>query len=437
MELIAAPRESLADVAPLIELVGADETEPARLTLETEDAAGNLWRSVTRQAGGDPARPWWDMDFAAHRVAPVAFSTPPDHFAVSARVEAGTRTMQAKLVRILRAGPAPETLLGDGFRLTVFPPAGAAPGKAVLFVPPASSSVSFHGQAALLASHGHTVGLVSYVAEFGLPIALDGIPLERIADAYRALRAHPAALGRQMAVMAVAAGTGGALAALSSFEDLEPTGVIAVSPTNVIWQASNDYARAPRRSSWTLADRPLPWLPVADQRLMPLARRRAIAERFPRHPAVRALLLRPAYETALKEAGPGSAAEIAVENVDCPLLSIAGEDDEVWPGAEMARRIALRRSNPEDRLLIFPHAGHRFGVPYTPTTVPWSDSVFLGGTAAGTALAQAESWAEVLAFLATPSVDRGRPPSVLAGSSMARDVTEPGRADERPPAWQG
>jgi hypothetical protein len=44
-------------------------------------------------------------------------------------------------------------------------------------------------------------------------------------------------------------------------------------------------------------------------------------------------------------------------------------------------------------------AGHFLGPPFTPTTVPWNDTLVSGGTAAGNAKAQADGEGDLLARL--------------------------------------
>ena len=65
----------------------------------------------------------------------------------------------------------------------------------------------------------------------------------------------------------------------------------------------------------------------------------------------------------------------------------------------MADSIMARRDRADDHHRSFPDAGHFFRPPFTPTTVPWNDSLFSGGTAAGNARAQAEGWQAILNFL--------------------------------------
>lgn len=112
-----------------------------------------------------------------------------------------------------------------------------------------------------------------------------------------------------------------------------------------------------------------------------------------------------AYEPSLDKTEDVERATIPVEEIACPLLLACGEDDQMWPGARMAAAIAQRRGaagvGAEDVMLSFADAGHFIRPPVTPTTVPWNDALVSGGTAAGNARAQSETWKTMLSFLDT------------------------------------
>lgn len=107
----------------------------------------------------------------------------------------------------------------------------------------------------------------------------------------------------------------------------------------------------------------------------------------------------PVYAPSLKKRDEAEKAAIPVERIECPLLLLAGDDDQMWPGAEMARAILERRGRDDDECHVFPGAGHFLRPPVTPTTVPWNDALVSGGSAEPNARAQAEGWAAILSFL--------------------------------------
>jgi pimeloyl-ACP methyl ester carboxylesterase len=147
-------------------------------------------------------------------------------------------------------------------------------------------------------------------------------------------------------------------------------GVIAFAPTDVEWPLPDGAGAGAERSHWTLDGSPLPHVPLAWDTW-----RREEPPRF-----------RSLYEHSY-EAAPDRvrAAAIPVERIPQVVL-IAGEDDQVWPSAQSARRIAARRTAAgcTTTLVIDRDAGHRAVLPTEP--------VVAGGTAmarGGSAVADA------------------------------------------------
>ena len=55
--------------------------------------------------------------------------------------------------------------------------------------------------------------------------------------------------------------------------------------------------------------------------------------------------LRRAHELALEDRSAVEAAVIAVENINGPILLLSGENDQVWPSAEMSVQVINRLKN--------------------------------------------------------------------------------------------
>jgi dienelactone hydrolase len=95
---------------------------------------------------------------------------------------------------------------------------------------------------------------------------------------------------------------------------------------------------------------------------------------------------------------------IPVERIAGPILLIAGDEDQMWPSAAMARDVLARRrvrgGHPNDSLLVFSGAGHLIGKAYLPagSTRIAGGRLETGGTAAGNARAQSEAWRVVVRF---------------------------------------
>jgi dienelactone hydrolase len=124
------------------------------------------------------------------------------------------------------------------------------------------------------------------------------------------------------------------------------------------------------------------------------------------------IALAPAFRKGLQDKDLVEQTILVVEHTRGPILLISGQDDQMWPSAELAE-IAVRRlarhgfAFPFEHL-SYPDAGHLvFMPPYLPTTIHHSHhpvrrvDVSFGGTPAADALARADSWPKVLKFLRT------------------------------------
>jgi pimeloyl-ACP methyl ester carboxylesterase len=395
VRLQVEPSSGPVDVVPELSVEGAPAGQPVELIIEVTDAAGHRWRSLsTLDANSDPSRPWWSMEFVSEDVAPTAFVASDDRLAYRVRARAGAETAEATVLRWWRADDVETgTVHGDGYRLTTFTPARGANAR-VLLVPGSTGSAAMAPLAALVASRGYQTAVLAYLQGPGLPRSLTEIPLEAIAAGYRAFG------DEDVVVIAASVGTGGAFATLAEHSDLNPRGVIAIAPTSVVWQALGERGRPPKTSMWSLAGKPLAWVPSPAETVIPQVLRHAVRDRFRRRPEPHALRFHDAYARGLADVAAVERAAIAVERIYCPLLLLSGKDDEMWPSSEMAAAILARRSRSDDRHIEFPAAGHFLRPPVTPTTVPWDDNLVSGGTPEGNAQAQADGWNAIVQFLA-------------------------------------
>jgi pimeloyl-ACP methyl ester carboxylesterase len=421
VRLRVEPLDGLVDEPPSIAVQGAPAGAPLRLELTTTDAARHRWRFAATYGAGtdgaldlardepaealhegtDPSAPFWAMEFASEDAAPVAFAAPADALEYDLSLSCGGERETLTLVRRWRAPDVEaRSVSGEGFAGKLLLPAGGAT-SAVLVVPGSTGAAVMEPLAALLASHGHGARVAAYMQEEELPSALEEIPVEVVGRALRAVRSETGAA--RVGVVAVSVGTQGALAALALGE-AEADCAVAIAPSGVIWQAlPPNGGRPPPTAAWSHGGEPLPWLPIHGERILPEVLKHALLDRFSRHPRPSALHMLPAFEPSLADGEDVERAAIPVERIACPLLLVCGEDDQMWPGALMAKGIVQRRraagTGKRDVLLSFPDAGHFVRPPVTPTTVPWNDALVSGGSAAGNAHAQAEAWTALLGFL--------------------------------------
>jgi dienelactone hydrolase len=423
MRLTVEPTEGPVDEPPEITVTQAPSGATVRLEVRTVDADGHSWRSATSFRAGedgvvdpfrdppvdaptegvDPTVPLWAMEFASDDEAPVAFVAPADRLEYVVEVRSNGAAASQRIVRRWRVdGVRREQLRGEGFSGSLFLPAGGDAAATVLLVPGSTGVGALEPEAALLASRGYCAFVAGYMREEGLPPSLREIPIEALLSAAQALAAHERVEGERIGWIAASVGTQGALAALA-LTDPQVRCAVAMAPGSVIWQALPENGRPPKTAAWAHGGEPLPWLPIHGERLIPEIVRHEILERFSRHPRPRALHMRPAYEPSLRDRDAVTQASIPVERINCPLLMVSGDADEMWPASEMSESIIERRRShgvgSEDRHLRFADAGHFIRPPITPTTIPWSADLVSGGTARGNAHAQAAAWAARLEFL--------------------------------------
>lgn len=268
----------------------------------------------------------------------------------------------------------------------LFLPAEAGPRPAVLVVGGSEGGTPLR-RAAWLASHGYVALALCYFKCPGRPQALESIPLEYFGQALIYLMHRPEVDGERMAVMGTSRGGELALQLGSMYPILKA--VVAYVPANVRYLACCGFMYP--RPAWTWKGQPLAFAVPRD--------RDNLAEQ--------------------------AAAVIHVEQTRGPILLIGGEDDFVWPSAEMVTAVADRLAKLHFEypvvVLKYPHAGHRAGMPMILPT--WNEGIMrpriglpagIGGSAEGNAESTLDAIPKVLKFLADALKTGG--PEAGAGS---------------------
>jgi dienelactone hydrolase len=279
-------------------------------------------------------------------------------------------------------------------------PAGAGPAPGVLLL--GGSEGGFHERdARLLAQEGFTVLALAYFGAPGLPAGLVEVPLEYFSRALDQLAAQPRA-GDRFAV--VGGSRGGEAALLIGAHDARVAGEVSVSGSGVV-TAGIDYTRgglldiltAPA-TSWTLHGRPLPQLPY----VIPPELRRGIGEGLP-------VRLADAYPVPVADPALLEQVSIPVERIRGPVLLIEGQDDQMWPAAELSAvaedRLRAHGHEFGFRHHVFPDAGHAVmgppGQTVIGTVIPGPGVQFDGGgSPAATSAARDKAWRLTIDFLA-------------------------------------
>lgn len=223
-----------------------------------------------------------------------------------------------------------------------------------------------------------------------LPAAFADIPVDRLDAALEWLKRRAEVDASRVALVGTSKGAEFVLIAASRYKWI--TSVVAIVPTDVVWEGWGPDVEPGTRSSFSLGGKPLPFVPYL-----------GFAEEFAGFRTGQDVKMR-RFQDKGRAAHPAAAvqARIPVENFRGPLLVIGGHDDQVWASGMMAQNIAERRAAAglETVALIFPEAGHALGGSgWMPTTQYNVGPSKIGGTPQANAQAQARAFPETIAFL--------------------------------------
>ena len=287
----------------------------------------------------------------------------------------------------------------------------AIPGLNGVFAKPADGKnlpivIALHGseggnegraraKAAEFASKGFACLAVNYFAyDFdaikGLPTKHANIPIEIIATARGWFEKRNEVDLKRFALYGVSKGAEFALVAATRYDCI--TAVVAVVPSDVVWQGFGDnIGMKDNVSSWSVDAKPLPFIPL----FLPEDKKEGLyrinTERYERS--------REFHKDRELEF------RIPIEKTQAKLLLLAGDRDEVWASGPMSRNLAERMiaAGKTDRvsLKIYPKVGHQIaGVGTFPIRLygvqkddPDSKDLIAEGAAA------ADAWKRTLQFL--------------------------------------
>lgn len=254
--------------------------------------------------------------------------------------------------------------------------------------------------AAALASRGFAVLALPYYspaqwpsqkAELPtLPAAFVDIPVERLNEARAWLQTRDDVDATRIALHGTSKGAEFAL--LAALHLPWVSSVVAVVPSDVVWEGWGAGVEGGQRASFALNGKPFPFVPYLDfgQEFMGFQTGEAVRIRRPQDKG------RAAHPAA------AAAARINVERIKAPVLVVGGHEDQVWASGMMAQNIAERRAEAklDTVALVYVDAGHYLsGNGYNPTTQYDAGPSKAGGTPAGNAYAQADAWPKTIAFL--------------------------------------
>ncbi|MDQ2755802.1 MAG: acyl-CoA thioesterase [Actinomycetota bacterium] len=202
-------------------------------------------------------------------------------------------------------------------------------------------------RARLLAEHGALAMSVQWFGGEGQQPAPYEVPLEQLTVCLDAL----AGACKRLAVVGVSFGAELALVLASG--DPRVRAAVAFAPSSVVWAgvaADGPHGEPRQTSHWSLDGHPLPFVPLSESWR---------PETDP--PAFRGL-----YSASLAERPDrAEVAVIPVERIGGDVVLVSGDDDQVWPSVDFARRIEARRIGYGLVTTVVTHrnAGHRTVLP--------------------------------------------------------------------------
>jgi dienelactone hydrolase len=263
--------------------------------------------------------------------------------------------------------------------------------------------------AAELASHGFAVIAVPYYSPpqwpsqkqeiESLPAAFADIPIERLNQVRDWLKTRADVDASRIAIHGTSKGAEFAALAATYLE--WPTAIVAVVPTDVVWEGWGPNVEPGKRASFSFNGKPFAFTPYLE-----------FGEEFMGFQTGEAVRIRRPQDKG-RAANPAAAAKarIPIERYKGAVALVAGQEDQVWNSGMMAHNIAERRAEAaanapkgsqigETLSLVYVDAGHAIGGNgFQPTTQYDAGPSKMGGTPEGNAFAQWDQWTKVIDFL--------------------------------------
>ncbi|WP_199609655.1 acyl-CoA thioester hydrolase/BAAT C-terminal domain-containing protein [Flocculibacter collagenilyticus] len=190
---------------------------------------------------------------------------------------------------------------------------------------------------------GYAMLAIGYFGMKGIPKDLDRISLNAIHDEIKRAQNDDSIDASCVAVIGGSKGAELALVLASKYSDINA--VVSLAGSHVSFNAIS-IASDGRTASFQYNDSPIPFITIPYK---------ALPHFFTGN-------FRKGFEIAMEDKKALKAAEIAVENINGPILLISGEKDHVWPSAEMSNEVTRRLKNKEFQHpyqhIIVPNGNH-------------------------------------------------------------------------------
>jgi dienelactone hydrolase len=248
--------------------------------------------------------------------------------------------------------------------------------------------------AQIIASHGYAVLALAYFGMDNLPKSCERIPIEYFFNAIDWAKRKQFIDSSRVLILGGSKGGEAALLIASIRSDIK--GVIAVAPSNVVWQGIPNGFSMPK-SAWTLQGKELPFL-ISSYSFSFLKKWMGNS--------IQVELTELCQTIFTEEKSKIEPTIIKVEKINGPIMLIAGKEDKRWPSYYMCQMAINRLDSLKFKhqvvSLLYKNAGHRICAPELfPTIDDKYQKLALGGNNSENAAAQIDSWNKMISFLKT------------------------------------
>ena len=291
---------------------------------------------------------------------------------------------------VAAAGAGGERVMLGEVPANFFPGSGEGPRPAILLLGGSEGGLkeSRNVFARQLASEGFSVLYPGYTATGEANRAFNMVPLETFDAALDWLENNPAIAAGPVAAIGHSKGAEGAL--LLASRDPRIGAVVAAMPSDVVWQgfSFDEISMSDLSSSWSMGGKPVPYA------------RYKMLKWYEWFTGGTMLGM---FEGSRAAAQGNPASFIAIDRIAAPVLLICGEQDNLWPGCDMARNLRERAASsagPEVTLLAYDDAGH-WGFGAVESLDPGDERMLgrMGGSKEADMAARQDQWPRMLAFL--------------------------------------
>lgn len=412
---ITQPSGKTIDREVHIEVQKLEPFQEIELRAEAIDQKGDIWSSHaifradsqgqvdlsstppihnSSYEGVDEMGLFWSM-LPASKETSSSFKCPNDEISVDIKLYLSNELVsQETVTRYLKATDVERVdVRENGLVGVLFTPKSKNSLPVIITLSGSNGGLS-ESRAKLLASNGFAVLSLGYFGVDGLPSNLQEIPLEYFETAFAWLKEQPNIDSSHVGLYGVSRGAELSLI-LGSFFPSSVQAIAAIVPSSVVYGGLSETPV----NAWVYEGQPiLPSAPVPQTDF-----KNGIGQTS-ENPAN----TRHSFLEGMKDEVAFGAAAIPVENIRCPILLIAGGDDQMWPSDIYAEQIMnrLKEKNPSIicSYLHYLEAGHGINIPnlpipgptyYHPISKLWFS---MGGTRSTDAKASRDSWNKIVAF---------------------------------------